>query len=122
MRSIRLQCVAVIAAMITWLGLSQTAFAGAVAAMAGPNVQAAQSKSVVLVRRGRRPGVRRRAGRRVYRRRRRGVRIYIGPGYYSPYYRPYYRVSYCRVVRRRCAYRYGWRTRRWYRCVRSRRC
>ena len=55
--------------------------------------------------------------RKRWRRRRGRLHIHFGFPYYGGYYyRSGYR--YCRRWRRRCAYRHGWRTRMWRRCMR----
>ncbi len=61
-------------------------------------------------------------GHRKKRWRNRGFHISIGTPYYYGYYDHYPRYRYCRKWRKRCAYRYGWKTWRWRKCVRYRGC
>ncbi len=59
-----------------------------------------------------------------HRRGRRGPRfsLHIGTPYYYGYYPYYSHRRYCRKIRRKCGWRHGWRSHRWYRCVRYRGC
>ncbi|MGH1350923.1 MAG: hypothetical protein ACRBBN_08955 [Methyloligellaceae bacterium] len=54
--------------------------------------------------------------------RKHGFHISIGTPYYYGYYDDFPRYRYCRKWRKRCAYRYGWKTWRWRKCMRRRAC
>ncbi len=54
--------------------------------------------------------------------RRHGFHITFGAPYFYGYYDHYPRYRYCRKWRKRCAYRYGWKSWRWRKCMRRKGC